>query len=107
VGDVILLFVAFVVVLVGAVPVMLTVRAARRKRALEPRIREKRIRAENEYLDRYLARLDQAEDGTEIDCLEEEKDDRKWLSLSSPSFSGSRRLSRCSMVFSSRKATGA
>lgn len=105
-ADVALLFLAFVIILVSIVPVMLIVRAIRRKRALASRTREKRIRAENQYLDRYLARLDQAEDGTEIDCLEEEKDNRKWFNLSSPSSSGSWRSAQLSTGHSVRKRAG-
>jgi hypothetical protein len=78
VGDVIVLLAAAVLTLAAIMTAALMARAARRRRALAEASRPARLKAEADYLDRYVRRLDQAAADADLDRLETERKSRKW-----------------------------
>jgi len=88
VADVIVLFLGALIVLGASATAAVMVRASRRRRALAAASRPARLKAEADYLDQYVRRLDQAAADGDLDRLESERKSRKWDGLSSQSFSG-------------------
>jgi len=81
-ADVLILFAAAMVVLVGGVAVTLIARAGHRRRVLEQRDRPRRLRQELDQIDRYIRELGQAAADDDVDRLEDERN-REWDGLSS------------------------
>lgn len=73
-GDVLLLFLAALIVIGGGVAVALTVRAGKRKRALDVRDRARRLRRELSEIDEYIRGLGQAASDDDLDRLERDKE---------------------------------
>ena len=73
-ADVLLLFLAALLVLGGGTAVILISRAGRRKRALGRRDRPARLRAELNEIDQRIRRVNQAATDAELDRLEHDKE---------------------------------
>lgn len=82
-ADVLLLFLAALLVLGGTTAAALITRAGCRKRALERRDRPRRQRQEIDQLDNYIRQLSQAATDADIDRLEQLKEQKRWDGSSS------------------------
>jgi hypothetical protein len=72
-ADVVLLFVAAVLVLGGMTVTAVIVRAGRRSRALEERDRPRRLRADLRATDGYISRVNGALSEDDLDSLERQR----------------------------------
>jgi hypothetical protein len=74
VADVVLLFIAAVLVLGGAAVIAAIVRAGRRGQALRERDRPRRLRADLRATDEYISRINDALSDDDLDSLERQRD---------------------------------
>lgn len=73
-ADVVLVFIAFVLLIAGAVTAGLMIRAARIAEAK----RRAQLPPEAQYLDSYTDRLNQAQTVADIERLEKERKSQRW-----------------------------